>query len=131
MEKSNPGKARDSRKNVQMKITRSTRELSFKMNTSLRNLNLRTLLLALALFAISCSKDDDVGDPSVCFEYTEGDLYADMGVNFNASCSQQAAAQYYAWDFGDGKVATGVEVSHIYDAAGKYTVKLAVSDGGS
>jgi PKD domain len=36
----------------------------------------------------------------------------------------------YAWDFGDGTGATGPSVEHTYAAAGKYTVKLTVTDRG-
>jgi parallel beta-helix repeat protein len=35
----------------------------------------------------------------------------------------------YTWNFGDGKTASGVSVSHTYKAAGVYTVMLTVSDG--
>ncbi len=34
----------------------------------------------------------------------------------------------YAWDFGDGTVATGERVSHTYQAAGAYTARLTVTD---
>ncbi len=33
----------------------------------------------------------------------------------------------YAWDFGDGTKATGIAVTHIYKAAGSYTLTLTVS----
>ena len=46
--------------------------------------------------------------------------------------AQPASALTYAWDFGDGASASGVEVSHSYAAAGSYTLKLTVrSSGGS
>lgn len=35
----------------------------------------------------------------------------------------------FEWDFGDGGQATGASVSHVYAAAGNYTVTLTVSDG--
>ncbi|MGO4836364.1 PKD domain-containing protein, partial [Rhizobiaceae sp. 2RAB30] len=35
----------------------------------------------------------------------------------------------YRWDFGDGATAAGIEVRHIWRTAGRYPVKLVVSDG--
>ena len=37
----------------------------------------------------------------------------------------------YAWDFGDGTTATGVNATHTYDAAGIYLAKLTVTDNAS
>jgi PKD repeat protein len=34
----------------------------------------------------------------------------------------------YIWDFGDGTIEVGQNISHKYDETGKYTVKLTVSD---
>lgn len=34
----------------------------------------------------------------------------------------------YRWDFGDGEIASGVKVSHIYAKPGDYTVRLTVTD---
>lgn len=36
----------------------------------------------------------------------------------------------YAWAFGDGGTASGVSVSHVFSAAGTYSVKLTVTDNG-
>lgn len=35
----------------------------------------------------------------------------------------------YLWDFGDGTTGDGAEPTHVYSAAGDYTVRLVVSDG--
>lgn len=35
----------------------------------------------------------------------------------------------YFWDFGDGKTAQGVQVTHTYQKSGRYTVTLTVDDG--
>ncbi|HYF51549.1 MAG TPA: PKD domain-containing protein [Planctomycetota bacterium] len=35
----------------------------------------------------------------------------------------------YAWDFGDGTQESGANVSHVFSAAGFYTVRLTISDG--
>jgi formylglycine-generating enzyme required for sulfatase activity len=36
----------------------------------------------------------------------------------------------YAWDFGDGTTGSGVNVTHVYTAAGSYRVTLTVTDDG-
>ncbi|MEN8230678.1 MAG: right-handed parallel beta-helix repeat-containing protein [Bacteroidota bacterium] len=91
----------------------------------------KVIILILAGSLFSCEKEnetDDINNPEsgLCFETTEGDLYAEMALNFNASCS--APSSYYAWDFGDGDNATGVEVSHTYDVEGQYKVILSAGN---
>ena len=54
-------------------------------------------------------------------------------VSFDASASHDpnpgGAITNYSWDFGDGTAsATGVKVTHTYNAAGNYTVTLTVTD---
>jgi PKD repeat protein len=46
---------------------------------------------------------------------------------FNGSDSTGAISSY-AWDFGDGKSASGLTASNKYDKAGTYTVRLTVTD---
>ena len=46
-------------------------------------------------------------------------------MQFDASASTGATT--YLWDFGDGATGTGMKVSHIYQQAGTYSVKLEVS----
>ncbi len=48
---------------------------------------------------------------------------------FDASTStDDSGIASYAWDFGDGDTATGVEVKHRYAASGAYNVTLTVTD---
>jgi PKD repeat protein len=52
-------------------------------------------------------------------------------LEFDASLSTDPDGQAltYMWDFGDGTVARGVNVAHMYVEPGKYEVSLVVSDG--
>jgi PKD repeat protein len=54
----------------------------------------------------------------------------DLSVAFDASASGDAdgSVASYAWEFGDGQVATGATPSHAYAAAGTYTARLTVTD---
>ena len=61
------------------------------------------------------------------------DFNADCSVNtcdFDASASGDSDGSIvgYAWDFGDGSTAQGVNVQHSYSAAGTYSVTLRVTD---
>lgn len=53
-------------------------------------------------------------------------------VTFSAKASKKGeggrSISTYAWDFGDGKKATGRDVKHAYDKAGNYTATLTVTD---
>jgi PKD repeat protein/uncharacterized protein YraI len=52
-------------------------------------------------------------------------------VNFNARNSSVAEGSHltnFDWTFGDGAGASGVDVSHVYDTAGRYDVTLTVTD---
>jgi parallel beta-helix repeat protein len=98
-----------------------------KKELRVKNLAFLGLVTILPLLFVACDKDDPT-DPSVCFEYSEGELYAEMGIEFDATCSQETF-EYYYWDFGDGDTGTGSVVNHTYDVAGKYNVVLSVSKG--
>jgi PKD repeat protein len=55
-----------------------------------------------------------------------------LAVTFDGESSFDADGHVasYAWDFGDGKTATGTRVQHTYGAAGRYTATLTVTDNG-
>jgi PKD repeat protein len=68
---------------------------------------------------------DANGDPNGIYFGTVG-----SPVTFDGSGSSDLDGTIvsYVWDFGDGNTGTGETPSHIYDAAGSYTVLLTVTD---
>jgi PKD repeat protein len=51
-------------------------------------------------------------------------------VSFTASATDADGDMlYFTWDFGDGSTGIGASASHVYTAAGHYTVKCNVTDG--
>jgi glucose/arabinose dehydrogenase/PKD repeat protein len=54
-----------------------------------------------------------------------------LSVNFSSSGSSDPEGQplTYAWTFGDGGASIAANPTHLYNQAGSYTVRLAVSDG--
>lgn len=69
----------------------------------------------------------DVPAPPAATMTVSGPLEVDGTQAFDASNST-GAALVYGWDFGDGGMSTGVQVSHVYTAPGTYTVTLTVID---
>ncbi|WP_052460932.1 PKD domain-containing protein [Microbacterium gorillae] len=67
--------------------------------------------------------------PTASFTATPTDL--SVAVDASASSDPEGTALTYAWDFGDGSAAgSGKTATHVYTAAGEYTVKLTVTDAG-
>ncbi|UCF07367.1 MAG: PKD domain-containing protein [Thermoplasmata archaeon] len=60
-----------------------------------------------------------------CQEIFIGD---DAKFDGSASYDLDGCIVSYEWDFGDGNTASGVSPTHIYDAPGRYTVTLTVTD---
>ena len=50
-----------------------------------------------------------------------------VAVNFSAKCDFNAS---YTWQFGDGSIGYGKNVSHVYSKAGNYNITLVATDGG-
>ncbi len=81
----------------------------------------------LSLFLVACK-------PTADFIYTPSAPSTGEVVKFDASKSsvykakEGNAISVYAWDFGDGSQGTGQTTEHTYTIAGKYVVKLSVTD---
>jgi PKD repeat protein len=54
-----------------------------------------------------------------------------LSITFNGSLSSDpnGDALTFAWDFGDGAMATGVSPTHVFAADGMYVISLTVNDG--
>ena len=102
---------------------------------------LKTLLIALLpIVAVSCipnvPEEEVLPRDAVSFEYYIDqnaepkyylDFYVDSDITFK-NTSPETTIGEPTWDFGDGAVLTGDEVTHFYAKAGTYTVKLTIGD---
>jgi len=82
---------------------------------------------------IEVSADADSGDTAkavIVASRTSGS--APMVVDFNGIYStpseQKGSITQYSWDFGDGSIGSGVNISHIFTVPGSYNVQLKVTD---
>lgn len=99
------------------------------MTSSFKNLSFSKFLLAsfAALALTGCL-------PVPIFEITPSTPRAGTELTFDASGSvvsntpKDNVAVGWAWDFGDGETARGESVTHTYEKAGTYTIKLTVTD---
>jgi len=68
--------------------------------------------------------------PIASFTCTPTSGAAPLRVSFDASSSYDpdGSITAYEWNFSDGETATGVTISHTYQAAGTYTALLKVTD---
>jgi len=68
--------------------------------------------------------------PEATFSFTPNQPYVQQPVVFDASSStdKEGTIAKYAWNFGDGSVATGKTTSHTFTEEGTYTVVLTVTD---
>ncbi len=57
-----------------------------------------------------------------------GQIGQSLAFSAIASSDPGGSILSYVWNFGDGQIASGVNVSHSYSAAGSYTVVLTVTD---
>ena len=68
--------------------------------------------------------------PEASFAFSPKEPYAGQEISFDASGSEDPDGKIvgYAWDFGDGETAEGIEVKHAFPEPGIYTVTLTVTD---
>src|SRR5262249_44230750 len=71
------------------------------------------------------------GQPTADFTFSPGSPTVGQTVNFNGATSTAIPGRTianFAWDFGDGTKAQGRTASHVFAAAGDFTVTLVVTD---
>ena len=66
--------------------------------------------------------------PTASFSVTQSALT--VTVDGSSSTDPDGSIASYAWDFGDGATAAGVDATHTYAVAGAYSVALTVTDNG-
>lgn len=81
-----------------------------------------------AMFLTGASAPPANAKPSAAFTSNCTDLSCSMDAS--GSTDSDGTIASYAWDFGDGTVATGRTPSHTFSAAKTYAVKLTVTDDG-
>ncbi|MCH7789994.1 MAG: PKD domain-containing protein, partial [Acidobacteria bacterium] len=70
-------------------------------------------------------------DGSLDANFTYSSQIAFIGEQITFSDRSSGAPTSFGWDFGDGVLGSGPEVSHAWDAEGDYVVELIVDDGES
>ncbi len=75
---------------------------------------------------------DNINDPPIANAGSDTSGFTGAMISFNASGSHDpdGTIALYTWDFGDGKMGSGVTLSHTYELAGNYFVTLEVTDNG-
>jgi PKD repeat protein len=69
--------------------------------------------------------------PTAAFTFSPASPAIRQNISFTAEASRATAGRHivsYDWNFGSGRLANGVIVSHLYEAAGTYQVTLTVTD---
>ncbi|MHA1545154.1 MAG: PKD domain-containing protein [Alphaproteobacteria bacterium] len=86
--------------------------------------------VAKACRAIITSREIVVNAPPVADAGPNQEVGTGGQLSFDGSASRDpdGGIVAYVWDFGDGQTATGLQTTHTYRAAGKYTVTLTVRD---
>lgn len=88
-------------------------------------------MIIVGLLALSaCLHSGENLPPLAAFVVSSPNGYAPFQVVFNASSSSDPDGRLirYEWNFGDGATARGIQVEHVFEDDGEYTVVLTVRD---
>ncbi len=81
----------------------------------------------IAFDVIVTGKANTAPSPQILAEGA-GTVGAPVAFDGSASSDSDGSIMAYAWDFGDGHRATGIEIHHVYQFPGRYEVTLTVTD---
>lgn len=103
----------------------------------LNKIKLYSVVVTISIWAVGCVDHvpliEQLPSPDVAFNYTvtddtyQLDYYVGANIKFISTSAVQGEC---TWDFGDGETAVGDSVTHQYDMAGTYEVKLTVAGVG-
>ena len=82
-------------------------------------------LLSAAFLAVGLVGCEDELLPTAGFSYEPAEVTAYQEISFTNTSSD---ADTYSWDFGDESTSTDMDPTHVYTAAGTYTVKLVATN---
>jgi PKD domain/WD40-like Beta Propeller Repeat len=87
--------------------------------------------MVLVALLVACPSPTINRAPIAAFSISSNPANINTSLNFNASTSSDpdGDALNYTWNFGDTATGTGVTTSHMFAAAGRFTIGLTVSDG--
>lgn len=88
-------------------------------------------VLAAVVFVLSsCSHIGANTPPDASVDVSVDVGYAPLWVSFDASSSSDPDGTLvrFEWDFGDGSTGRGIQVEHVFEDDGRYTVTLTVRD---
>ena len=78
------------------------------------------ICLVILLLSLGCNR------PVSQFLVSQDEMKAPTNIEF---INQSEKAEFFSWDFGDGKSSTNINPTHRYVQSGRYTVILEASNG--